>query len=108
MSDDGKGLEQAREELVREDSDELLAAVDRLRHVEAEKREVPFSSPEFHQRAREVENQARRVFQLATKEEIHGEQLPETVADSGEDRPRWPGGTTEGSSGDGEVPTGDE
>ncbi len=93
MTDDRDDLEDAREELVREDSDELMAAIERLRRREAEKRETPFSSPAFHERAREVEAEAQRVFRIATRQEIHGDHELEAHVSDGEDGPGWPAGT---------------
>lgn len=104
VSEEGNDLEQAREEPVREDSDELLAALDKLRRVEAEKRETPFLSPEFNERVREVEDEARRVFRLATREEVHGEQVPEKRPRGADDARAWPSGTSAGAA----EPVGEE
>ncbi len=89
-----EALKDAREVLVREDSDELLSAIERLRRIEAEKRETPFSSPAFHERARRVEDEARRVFRRAAREEAHGEHEPERRVVDGIEGPGWPGGTS--------------
>jgi hypothetical protein len=60
---------------LRDDSDELLAAVDRIRTLESSKRDTPMSTPEFHSRADEIEDIARSVFGLARRQRREGDQL---------------------------------
>ena len=70
---------------IRDDSDELLGAIDDIRRLEREKREVRMSSPEFHRRANEIERVARTVFGLAQSEREHGEDLSQTQEETIED-----------------------
>jgi len=83
-------------DLVEQDSDDLLAAVDDIRRLELEKRKVPMSSDEFHARAREIEHRSRAVFGLARREdddarELSGEQ-EETIDDEAENDAESDGG----------------
>ncbi len=69
---------------VRDDSDELLEEVRRLRELEERKRHEPISSPEFHRLAAEVEERARAVWQTADRERVAGddsERQARTTAD---------------------------
>lgn len=70
---------------IRNDSDELLGAIDDIRRLEREKREVRMSSPEFHRRANEIEHVARTVFGFAQSEREHGEDLSQTQEETIED-----------------------
>jgi hypothetical protein len=63
---------------VRDDSDELLHALQDLKQLERRKREADISSPPFHDLADEVALQARRVFDIALREEHHGDQTERT------------------------------
>ncbi len=76
---------------IRQDSDALLDAVERLKRAEERKRETPFASEAFDQRAREVEERARELFRLAALEESHGERLD--ARDEAEPAGRVAGGT---------------
>lgn len=67
---------------VHEDSDALLRAVDELRRLESAKRDVPMSTPAFHDKAARIEDLARSVFGLARRETVDGEQLGETQPES--------------------------
>jgi hypothetical protein len=58
---------------VRDDSDELLDALDDLKRLEKLKRDETYSSPDFHRLANEVEDQARHVFRVAAEENLHGD-----------------------------------
>lgn len=60
---------------LRQDSDELLDAVDELRRMERAKRTHDISSPEFHALADRIESQARRVFDVAAHENEEGDAL---------------------------------
>jgi hypothetical protein len=61
------------ERRVREDSDELLDAVDELKRLERSKRSRNISTPRFHDVADRVEDQARQVFHIAARETIDGD-----------------------------------
>ena len=67
---------------VRSDSDALLRAVDELRRLESAKRDVPMSTPAFHDKAAEIEGLARGVFGLARRETVDGDRLGATQAES--------------------------
>ena len=72
---------------VRDISDELLRALRELKAKEARKREVDISSPEFHERAEDVERQAEYVFRLATRETDRGNDVPQETEVSTEEVP---------------------
>ena len=63
-------------EELRDRSNELLSAVDRVRALEAQKREEPISTPRFHELADEITQEARRVFRVAHVEELEGDVMP--------------------------------
>ncbi|HKG56450.1 MAG TPA: hypothetical protein VKA85_04335 [Candidatus Limnocylindrales bacterium] len=58
--------------VLRTDSDRLLDAVDELRALEREKRQLDVSSKPFHDLAERVEAKAREVFRLAGQESRDG------------------------------------
>jgi hypothetical protein len=58
---------------VREDSDQLLSELEKLKSLESQKRTESFSSPPFHALADEVERQAHHVFEVAVREERDGD-----------------------------------
>ena len=60
---------------VRDDSDELLTAVDELRQLEQSKRGEAMSTPPFHALADEVEHKARRIFEIAAQENVDSEEV---------------------------------
>ena len=65
-------------------SDRLMAEADAVKHLEAEKRAHPISTPEFHELADKIVDHARRVFRLADGEEETGDEIPtgrETIDD---------------------------
>jgi hypothetical protein len=72
MSGHDASLEQPARNVLRDDSDRLLQAVDELRALEREKRLQEISSPPFDELARQVELKAREVFRLAELEEADG------------------------------------
>jgi len=76
-----------RHRKVRDDSDELLTALDRLKNMERAKRDTDISTPPFHDLAEEVEQQARHVFDVAAAETVHGEVAPTTDVSTNEVRP---------------------
>ncbi|HEV8054254.1 MAG: hypothetical protein H0V04_02155 [Chloroflexi bacterium] len=76
---DRTGLPEDAPDLPRDDSDELRDAVQELRRLEDEKRREPMTSPGFLERARRVEEQARRVFRVA-----QGEPQSVALADAGD------------------------
>ena len=61
---------------LRDTSNQLLTAVDRLRALENQKREEPISSPRFHKLADEIAGEARKVFRVAEFEERQGDEMP--------------------------------
>jgi hypothetical protein len=65
---------------VRTDSDRLLGALDELKRMERRKRDEEFSTPEFHELADDVEDQAREVFRIASVEAADGEDAPKSSA----------------------------
>ena len=67
---------------LRIDSDALLRAVDELRRLESAKRDVPMSTPQFHDKAAQIEDLARAVFGLAARERTDGDRLAETQSES--------------------------
>jgi hypothetical protein len=83
MSGHDASLEQPARNVLRDDSDRLLQAVDELRALEREKRLQEISSPPFDELARQVELKAREVFRLAELEEADGRSSDdaETVAE---------------------------
>lgn len=66
------------ERRVRSDSDELLSAIDQLRRLERKKRTEHISTPGFHELADEVALQARRVFDVASRENADGDRVATT------------------------------
>jgi hypothetical protein len=80
---------------IRGDSDALLRAVDELRRLESAKRDVPMSTPEFHDQAARIENLARGVFGLASKETVDGDRLAKTQPSSINDEAAEDGETRE-------------
>ena len=61
---------------VRDDSDSLLEALDKMKSMEQEKRQEDISSPPFHRLAEDVEGQARKVFDIAANETRDGDRAP--------------------------------
>jgi hypothetical protein len=77
----GDGEEQVRAE-IQDTSDDLLAAVDEIRRLESEKRQVRMSTPEFHEKAKRIERKSREVFGLAKAEREVGDALRGQQSDS--------------------------
>lgn len=69
----GPGMEGDQERQLREDSDQLMSSLRELKDLEADKRDEEISTPRFHELAERVEQQARKVFDVATMELAHGE-----------------------------------
>lgn len=65
-------------------SERLLEAVAQLRALEAQKRRMNISTPEFHALADEVEAKSQEIFRLATEQSDIGDAIP-TSAESIED-----------------------
>ena len=82
---DGDQRDAETRDHIRNDSDDLLGAIDDIRRLEREKREVRMSTPGFHRRAEEIERVARTVFGLAQSEREHGDDLSETQDETIED-----------------------
>jgi hypothetical protein len=69
---------------VTDTSDRLLDAVDQMRTLEAHKRHIPISTPEFRDTAIKVERKAREALGIARAEREIGEALrarDETIED---------------------------
>jgi hypothetical protein len=77
----GNGDEQIRAE-IQDNSDDLLAAVDEIRRLESEKRQVPMSTPEFHEKATRIERKSRQVFGIARAQREVGDALRGPQSDS--------------------------
>jgi hypothetical protein len=60
---------------LRKDSDALLKAVRKLHDLEVEKRREEISTPEFHEKAREITDRSRDVFRIAADEERAGDEI---------------------------------
>jgi len=69
---DEQGGRRAVRRVLRTDSDRLLDAVEELRALEREKRQLDVSSKPFHDLAERVEAKAREVFRLAGQETDDG------------------------------------
>jgi signal transduction histidine kinase len=72
MGDEERGR-RAVKRVLRTDSDRLLDAVDELRALERQKRQLDVASKPFHDLAERVEAKAREVFRLAGQEADDGE-----------------------------------
>jgi len=57
---------------LRNDSDDLLAELNELRALEAQKRNREISSPEFHELADAIEEKSREIFRTAADERYVG------------------------------------
>lgn len=57
-------------------SNKLLDALRHLRETEKRKRELPISSPAFHELADEVDRTSRRIFSLGRQQEDLGNESP--------------------------------
>ena len=73
--DPAAAADSLKRDLLTEDSDDLLAAIESIHRLEDEKRREPMSSPGFHDRAIRIERLARRVFGLARSQREVGEML---------------------------------
>ena len=60
--------QEARRELLSDDSKELLNAIDDLHALETSKRAELISTPPFHDLADEIQRKSRSVFSMATDE----------------------------------------
>ena len=76
-----------RHRRVRDDSDELLRALEDLKGMERQKRAEHISTPPFHELAEKVEDQARHVFEVAAEENVNGDRAPTTDVSTNEVRP---------------------
>lgn len=76
-----------RHRRVRDDSDELLTALEDLKQMERAKREADISTPPFHVLAEAVEDQARHVFDVAAEETIDGNRASTSDVSTNEVRP---------------------
>jgi hypothetical protein len=63
---------------IRDDSDELVRALDDLKATERAKREQDISTPRFHALADDVADKAHRVFEIAKAEKVDGERARTT------------------------------
>jgi hypothetical protein len=65
-------------------SNKLLDALRRLKDVEERKREVPISTPSFHELANDVNATSREIFRIARNQDRLGDEVPtgsETIED---------------------------
>jgi hypothetical protein len=83
---------------VRADSDALLRAIDELRRLESAKRDVPMSTQAFHDHAARIEDLARGVFGLASKETVDGDRLEKTQPNSINDEAAEDDGAVDGEA----------
>ncbi len=65
-------------------SDKLLGALRHLKETEERKREVPISTPTFHELANDVNATSREIFRLAREQDEIGDEIP-TGSDTIED-----------------------
>ena len=72
---------------VRDDSDGLLGALDDLKRLERTKRKASYSTPEFHDLAAAVEDQAKYVFRVAHEEDVDGDRAQRSERSINEVRP---------------------
>ena len=63
---------------VRDDSDQLIAALDNLKSMELRKRGEDISTPPFHDLADRIADQSRAVFNIAADEARDGERVTTT------------------------------
>ena len=69
---------------LRDDSDDLMEALDDMKRMEVEKRDKEISTAEFHELADAIEDRSRDVFRIAADERRIGDASP-TTGDSIED-----------------------
>ena len=82
--------DQTRRQTLRDDSDELLSALDELRALERRKRQERISSSPFHRLAEDVAEASRRVFRVAEEERRVGDEFDEQQPVTTEDVPPEP------------------
>lgn len=70
---------------LREDSDFLLAELQDVRELEAEKRHYRIGTPRFRELATRIERKSREIFVRAADERVTGELVPGPKAVSIED-----------------------
>jgi len=75
-SEERPSEEDVQHRQVRRDSDKLMTEIGRLKSLEVDKRSKPYSTPEFHALAEDVEHQAERVFRAAKQEKQDGDDVP--------------------------------
>jgi hypothetical protein len=71
-------------------SNKLLDALRHLKETEERKREVPISTPAFHELANDVNATSREIFRIAREQDELGDAIP-TGSDSIDDVDRDPG-----------------
>jgi hypothetical protein len=71
-------------------SNRLLDALRHLKATEERKREVPISTPTFHELANDVNATSREIFRIAREQDHIGEEIP-TGSDTIEDVDRRDG-----------------
>lgn len=72
---------------VRDDSDELLEKLNRLKELETRKRQLEVSTPEFHDAADAVADVSSEIFSLAHDEQAAGDQIERRQGVATEDVP---------------------
>ena len=70
---------------VREDSDDLLDKMNRLKHLEERKRRLEVSTPEFHDAADAIADVSSQIFRLAHDERAAGDRIERRQGISTED-----------------------
>jgi hypothetical protein len=70
---------------VRDDSDDLLEKMNRLKDLEQRKRHMEVSTPEFHDAADEVADVSSEIFRLARDEQTAGDHIDRRQGVSTED-----------------------
>jgi hypothetical protein len=59
-----------------DESDRLLAALDEIRTMEAQKRDEHISTAEFHALAERIHDKSREIFQITGDQERLGDETP--------------------------------
>jgi hypothetical protein len=90
---------------LRDDSDSLLTALDQMKQMEQDKRDMEISSDEFHELADAIEDQSREVFRIAADERVVGERSPKTGATANSVRPSIDGSVARGDLSPAREPT---
>lgn len=66
-----------RKRVLADRSNMMLDALQRLRNTEERKRQVPISTPTFHELANEVNETSREIFRIAHEQDRLGDESPQ-------------------------------